>query len=121
MRACTQTLSRAKGYTDTQIGKVRNSMRTMSRKAFSGIAAAVAMGSAPMPSAAGKTDVSVHTGLFENYTGFGMAFSHRLNTDVPLAIDGGFAHAGQREHRPRRLLGGVLAAQRREQCAREIA
>ena len=87
-------LSQAKSYTDTRIGDVRSQMRNLQRKTYGGIAAAVAMGAAPMPSAAGKTVLSVHSGLFENYTGVGMAFSHRLNTDTPLAIDGGFAHAG---------------------------
>lgn len=43
--------------------------------------------------AVGKTTLSVHSALFENYTGVGLAFSHRFNTDVLLAIDGGFAHA----------------------------
>ena len=88
------TLGKANDYTDSEIGKVRQDMRTLSRKSFAGISAAVAMGQAPMPSAVGKTDLAVHTGLFENYTGVGVAFSHRLNTDAPLAIDGGFAHAG---------------------------
>jgi autotransporter adhesin len=88
------TLGKANDYTDSEVGKVRQDLRSVSRKSFAGISAAVAMGQAPMPSAVGKTDLAVHTGLFENYAGVGVAFSHRLNTAAPLAIDGGFAHSG---------------------------
>jgi len=61
---------------------------------FSGIAAGVAMGTAPTPSAPGKTTLSLSSGFFENYTGIGLAFAHRLDTETPLNIEGGFAHAG---------------------------
>jgi trimeric autotransporter adhesin len=61
---------------------------------FSGIAASIAMGSAATPSAPGKTTLTLQSGFFENYAGVGIAFAHRLNTDMPIDIEGGFAHAG---------------------------
>jgi autotransporter adhesin len=61
---------------------------------YSGIAASIAMGSAPTPSAPGKTTFTLQSGFFENYAGVGVAFAHRLNTDMPIDIEGGFAHAG---------------------------
>ncbi|HEY2032358.1 MAG TPA: hypothetical protein VGH02_01595, partial [Rhizomicrobium sp.] len=88
------TLSSANDYTDAQVKGVRHDI---GRKAFSGIAAAVAMGSASMPSAPGKTMLSVHGALFENYTGAGIAVSHRLDTDTPFAIDAGYSHAGSED------------------------
>jgi hypothetical protein len=61
---------------------------------FSGIAASISMGSAATPSAPGKTTLTLQSGFFENYSGVGIAFAHRLNTDMPIDIEGGFAHAG---------------------------
>jgi hypothetical protein len=61
---------------------------------FSGIAASVAMGSAATPSAPGKTTLTLQSGFFENYAGVGFAFAHRLNTETPIDIEGGFAHSG---------------------------
>jgi autotransporter adhesin len=61
---------------------------------FSGIAASTAITSAPTPSGPGKTTLALSSGFFENYTGVGLSFAHRFNTDVPLSIEGGFAHAG---------------------------
>jgi autotransporter adhesin len=63
---------------------------------FSGIAAAVALGAPATPSAPGKTTLTLQSGFFENYTGIGLAFAHRLNTDntIPIDIQGSFAHAG---------------------------
>jgi autotransporter adhesin len=61
---------------------------------FSGIAASISMGSAATPSAPGKTTLTLQSGFFENYSGVGIAFAHRLNTDMPIDIEGGFAHSG---------------------------
>ena len=61
---------------------------------FSGIAASVAMGGAPTPSAPGRTTVAMQSGFFENYAGIGLAFAHRLDTDTPIQIEGSYAHAG---------------------------
>jgi autotransporter adhesin len=70
--------------------------RALKSNLFSGIAAAVALGAPATPSAPGKTTLTLQSGFFENYTGIGLAFAHRLNTDntIPIDIQGSFAHAG---------------------------
>jgi hypothetical protein len=88
-----QAVSEANKYTDQQVFGGNASLSNLKRDAFSGIAAAVAMGSGDMPSAAGKTRFSMHTSLFENYTGVGASVAHRFDTEIPLSVDAGFAHA----------------------------
>ena len=46
-----------------------------------------------MPSAADKTTFSMHAGVFENYTGLGVSFAHRFDTELPFAIDGSYSHS----------------------------
>lgn len=86
-------LTQAENYTDQQIGALNGSSGNVRRDAFSGIAAVAALGDGSMPSAPGRTRFSMHTSLFENYTGVGASLSHRFDTEVPLSVDAGFAHA----------------------------
>src|SRR5262249_59254089 len=57
-----------------------------------GIAAAVSLANAPMPSFPGRTTWQVRTGFFEGQAGVGFAFSHRLDTAIPTALLGGYGH-----------------------------
>ncbi len=92
-RSAAQTLSQANDYTDQQLASLKPGTSNLQRSAFSGIAAVAALDDPGMPSAIGKTRVSVQGSMFENYAGVGLSFSHRLDTEVPLSVDGGFAHA----------------------------
>jgi hypothetical protein len=56
------------------------------REARQGIALAVAMPAAHMPSARGKTTVTAATGAYKGYGAIGGAIMHRLDTATPIAI-----------------------------------
>lgn len=63
-----------------------------------GIAGAVAMGQAPMPSASGRTSYVLNGGTFRGEWAVGGSFMHRLDLGgekTPFAIGGGFAVAGR--------------------------
>ncbi len=92
-KSAVQTLSAANSYTDQQIANLQPGTSNLQRKSFSGIAAVAALDDPGMPSAIGKTRVALQGSLFENYTGVGLSFSHRLDSEVPLSVNGGFAHA----------------------------
>lgn len=82
---------------DAAVGnRVTTFGRALKSNLFSGIAGAIALGAPSTPSAPGKTTLTLQTGFFENYTGVGLAFAHRLDTDsnTPIDIQGSFAHAG---------------------------
>jgi hypothetical protein len=86
-------LSQANNYTDMKIAGVNTRIDLLQRKSFSGIASAISMEQAPMPSAGGKTTFAMHAAVFENYTGLGVSFAHRFDTELPFAVDGSFSHS----------------------------
>ena len=59
-----------------------------------GIAAAVAMSSAPMPSAPGKVSYSFNGAMFRGEYAVGGSMNYRLNTDSTMAIGVGFSYGG---------------------------
>ena len=58
-----------------------------------GIAATTAMGTAPMPSAPGRTAWVANTAIFRGEVGYGLSIAHRFDTKVPLAATAGLAYA----------------------------
>jgi hypothetical protein len=64
------------------------------REARRGIAAAVAMSDAPVPSTPGKTSYVFNLATFRGEAAVGLSLSHRLNVDTPVAITFGFSQAG---------------------------
>lgn len=72
-----------------------DSNRTEARQ---GIAAAMALTSPSMPSAAGRTSWAVNAAYFRGETATGASLAHRLNTDFPLAITGGYTYGGGSAH-----------------------
>ena len=58
-----------------------------------GIAAAMAMADAPMPSHAGGTSYMAKTAVFRGQVGFSAALSHRFGS-APFALSAGVSHAG---------------------------
>ncbi|WP_143271232.1 hypothetical protein [Bradyrhizobium brasilense] len=101
--AATSTADRS--YTDTQVGGLRNDMSHgfamldnrisgVQKEERQGIAAAMAMTSSPMPSAAGKTTWAANTALFKREVGVGASFAHRFATAIPIAFTGGVSWAG---------------------------
>ena len=65
------------------------------REAREGIAGALALTAAPLPSAAGKTTYAANFGFFKDAAAFGGSFAHRLDTNLPLALTGGIAVSGK--------------------------
>jgi hypothetical protein len=59
-----------------------------------GIAAAVALPSAFMPSAPGRTSWAVNAATFNGDVGAGFSLAHRFNTSVPLAITASYGYGG---------------------------
>ena len=61
-----------------------------------GIAAAMAMSSAPMPSAPGRTSWTVNAAEFNGEAALGGSIAYRIGGgDRPLAISAGFSHSGR--------------------------
>ncbi len=62
-----------------------------------GTAAALALASAPFPSAPGKTSYSINGSTYRSEYAFGVSLAHRLDTINPVALTGGvtFAVGGQ--------------------------
>jgi len=61
-----------------------------------GIAAAMAMSSAPMPSAPGKTSWTLNAAEFNGEAALGGSIAHRFGRgDRPLAVSAGFSHSGR--------------------------
>lgn len=76
------------------LDQIRYDLNRDSHDARSGIAAAMAMGYAPMPSAPGRTSYALNGSTFRDAQAIGGALSHRLNTEEPFAITAAFAYAG---------------------------
>ncbi len=72
-----------------EISGVQNALTQLRRETRFGIADAMAMAPAPMPSAPGKTTWTVNVSEYHDAVGQGISFAHRLNTAVPFAISGG--------------------------------
>ncbi|HVH48642.1 MAG TPA: hypothetical protein VM760_02015, partial [Sphingomicrobium sp.] len=70
-------------------------MRREDRKDMKqGIAAAVAIANAPMPSEPGRVSYTLNGSAFRGELGVGGAMNYRLNTEAPMAIGVGVSHAG---------------------------
>lgn len=67
------------------------------REARRGIAAATAIGDAPMPSAPGRTAYVANIAHYRGETAFGASIAHRFNTDAPFALTAGVSHAGKKD------------------------
>ncbi|KAF0109509.1 MAG: hemagluttinin-like protein, partial [Hyphomonadaceae bacterium] len=63
-------------------------------EARGGIAAAVALTPASMPSVAGRTAYTVNFGVFHDETAIGASFAHRFDTEKPMALTAGFSSSG---------------------------
>ena len=76
------------------------------REARQGVAAAMAMTSASMPSLPGRTSWVMNSSTFRGEWAAGGAMAHRLDTNVPLAVQAGYAYGGGNSHGVRVGLGG---------------
>lgn len=67
---------------------------TLRREIWQGVAAAVAIAEAPMPSAPGRTSYAFNVSTFRGEEAMGGSIMHRLSTSNPFAISVGFSYAG---------------------------
>lgn len=83
---------------DGQVGALFD-LRGRDRSDFKrGVAAAVAMGQAPFPSAAGKTSYVLNGSTFRGQAAVGGSLMHRFDTDAPVAVGFGFSIAGKKNN-----------------------
>ena len=82
---------------NTMIGGAWIMAEKARRESRQGTAAALALASAPFPSAPGKTSYSINGSTFRSEYAFGISLAHRLDTVNPVALTGGvtFAVGGQ--------------------------
>ena len=86
------SLGQALDSLGSSINQVNNRVTGVQKEARGGIAAAVALVNAPMPSAPGKTSWAGNVAKFKDQYAMGFSFSHRLNSNMPLAMTAGFAY-----------------------------
>jgi autotransporter adhesin len=101
-----QVKAEGHAYTDAQVGALRDytnsaltvlsgSIRSVRQEARSGIAAAMALATAPIPSAAGKLTYAVSGATFNGQTGIGGSVAYRLDTQLPIAVTFGLSNSGR--------------------------
>lgn len=94
--------SDAQAYTDQEVGALRDStnaalnmlsgsIRAVRTEARSGIAAAMAMGAAPMPPEPGQLAYSIQSASFAGEFATGASITYRLDTNEPLALTAGIS------------------------------
>ena len=59
-----------------------------------GVAAAMALTDAPIPSEGGKTSYIGKAATFRGEFGFSLGLTHRLKTETPLALSASVSHSG---------------------------
>lgn len=85
------------GQISTLVSQVSSlfDLRNQDRRDFKqGVAAAVAMGQAPFPSAPGKTSYILNGAVFRGQGAVGGSMMYRFNTDTAIALGLGFSYAG---------------------------
>lgn len=101
------------GYGPSSIATLSNRVDTIGqyaaetrREAREGVATALAMPTASMPSAPGRTSWVANSATYRGAWAGGVALAHRLPTPVPLALMVGYAYGGDGSHGVRAGLGG---------------
>ncbi|MBE7203027.1 MAG: YadA-like family protein, partial [Parafilimonas terrae] len=81
-------------YTNSALTMLSGSIRSVRHEARSGVAAAMALASAPIPSAAGKLTYAVSGATYNGQTGVGGSVAYRLDTSLPVAVTFGVSSSG---------------------------
>jgi autotransporter adhesin len=76
------------------------------REARQGIAAAMAMTSASMPSQPGKTSWTLNGATFRGEWAGGVGLAHRLDTTIPIALTAGYSYSQANQQGVRAGLAG---------------
>jgi hypothetical protein len=78
-----------------QVASLNNFVSAANVDSRRGIAAAVAIGNAAMPSAPGRTSYDFNLATFRGHQALGLSLKHRFDTAQPLAVSVGFAAGGK--------------------------
>lgn len=81
-----------------EMGRRQDRDRASARQ---GIAAAIAIGNAPMPSGPGRVSYDINVATYRGEQAVGGSFKYRLNLSDPAAISVGFSSSGKRNQAAR--------------------
>nr|WP_245282553.1 hypothetical protein [Chelatococcus daeguensis] len=76
------------------------------KEARQGVAAAIAMTTAPMPSAPGRASWAMNLATFKGEYAFGGSLAYRFDAPIPIALTAGYAYGGGKSHAARVGLQG---------------
>jgi autotransporter adhesin len=85
----------------TDIGTLYDLRKQDRRDMRQGVASAVAIANAPMPSQPGRTSYAVNGATFRGEYAVGGSVNYRLNTSSPMAVGFGFSYAGNKNNSAR--------------------
>jgi len=94
-------LEAAQSALSTRVDDLFDLSRLDRRDARKGIAAAVAIGTAPMPSAPGRTSYVFNVATFRGEQALGGSLMHRIGGENAFAVSAGFSLAGKRNNAAR--------------------
>jgi trimeric autotransporter adhesin len=86
------------GSLEGRVGSLDAGLRELRREGRRGVAAAMAMTTAPMPSLPGKTTWAMNYANFRGESAIGGSFAYRLDTTVPIALTAGYSWGGGNNH-----------------------
>jgi autotransporter adhesin len=78
---------------NTSVGELQTYTQDARREARFGIAQAMAMTAAPLPSEPGKTSYTFNLATFHGRSAAGLSMAHRFATQAPFAITGGISYS----------------------------
>jgi autotransporter adhesin len=82
------------GTINSRLESMQTEISTNRTEARRGVAAAMAMTTAPMPSKPGRTSWAINTATFLGEAAAGASLAYRLDTNVPMAITAGYGYGG---------------------------
>lgn len=98
LQSASGAMQTAIGALGGQVGTLFD-LRELDRRDFKkGVAAAVAMGQAPFPSAPGATSYVFNGAVFRGEPAVGGSLMHRVDSDTPIAVGIGFSFAGKKNN-----------------------
>jgi autotransporter adhesin len=82
------------GAITNQLNGLTQDFAALRKETRQGVASAMAMGAAPMPSAPGKTSWAINTATYMGEWGASISLAHRLNIPANVALTGSISNSG---------------------------
>jgi YadA-like membrane anchor domain len=86
------------GDAGTEPGADRTQVEDVDKRARRGIAAAAAISSIPVVLRPGQTSLTLGSGFYRDAGAVSVSLTHRLNTAVPIYVQGGYSNGGGTEN-----------------------